>query len=389
MEMIKVLIIDDSSVIRQIIKASLADCSQIKVVGEAENPFVARDLIKKLNPDVLTLDVEMPKMDGITFLTNLMRLRPMPVIMLSTLTTKGADITLQALELGAIDFIAKPSVEELIATRSSFGEVLINKIIQAAQIDQKNFKLSDAIHNSADMQSSDIHRESSSTGNFQEQSMSSPILPFSGVKESKHIVAIGASTGGTDAIKKILITLPKNAPAVVIALHIPKTFSLRFAERLNRCCQVEVHEAMHGQKIKQGHVYIAPGDRHLEIVTKGDALFCTLTDTPEVNRHKPAVDVLFNSLERNAKNTQAILLTGMGQDGAQGMLHLKKLGARTIIQDKASSLIWGMPGKAYAISAHSQQAPLLNIAHEILSYASLSQLAMQQTLAKYIMEKEV
>jgi two-component system chemotaxis response regulator CheB len=361
MDMIKVLVVDDSPMIRQIIRASLSECSFIDIVGEAEDPYVARELIKKLNPDVLTLDVEMPKMDGITFLTNLMRLRPMPVVMLSTLTTKGADITLQALEIGAVDFIAKPSVEKLIATKSGFSDVLIDKISQAVKVDQKNFKLSGTLYNTVG-------------------SGSVKTLDFEGIKEPNHIIAIGASTGGTDAIRKILIRLPKNSPAIVITQHIPKAFSARFAERLNNSCQLKVHEATHGQKIKQGHVYIAPGDKHLEIVDKSGTLFCTLTDAPEVNRHKPAVDVLFDSLLNLAINVQAVLLTGMGQDGAQGMLRLKQHGARTIIQDKASSLIWGMPGKAFDISAHTQQLPLMEVAQNLLTYAELDKASMTKKL---------
>jgi len=362
MDLIKVLIVDDSSVIRNIIKEALSHSEAIEVVGEAEDPLVARELIKKLNPDVLTLDVEMPKMDGITFLTNLMRLRPMPVIMLSTLTTKGADITLQALELGAIDFIAKPTVQELIATRASFKEVLIEKVMQAVTVDQKNFKLSDTLA---------TKKVSTERTN---------ILSFTGIKRSNHLVAVGASTGGTEAIKKLLETLPSNSPAIVITQHIPKTFSYRFAQRLNENCQVTVHEASHGQKIKEGHVYIAPGDKHLEVVHKNGVLFCTLSDGPEVNRHKPAVDVLFDSLNGIADNVQAVLLTGMGQDGAHGMLRLKELGARTIIQDKSSSLIWGMPGRAHAISAHTAQIPLMSISKAILQYASLKRIEMQDVL---------
>ena len=363
MDVIKVLIVDDSSVIRGIIKEALSHSRHIEIVGEAEDPLVARELIKKLNPDVLTLDVEMPKMDGITFLTNLMRLRPMPVIMLSTLTTKGADITLQALEIGAVDFIAKPTVQELIATKASFKEVLIEKIIQAVSIDQRNFKLSRTLVN---------NREVKNKGD---------ILSFAGIKRANHLVAIGASTGGTEALKKLLISLPSNAPAIVITQHIPKTFSLRFAQRLNENCQVEVHEAIHGQKVKEGHVYIAPGDKHLEIVHKNGVLFCTLSDCPEVNRHKPAVDVLFDSVRGIADNVQAILLTGMGQDGVQGMLRLKVLGARTIVQDKNSSLIWGMPGRAHAISAHTMVLPLTAIAKSLLDYAALNRTDMQRFLA--------
>lgn len=362
MSAIKVLVIDDSSVIRNIIKDALSQALNIEVIGEAEDPIEARGLIKKLNPDILTLDIEMPKMDGITFLANLMRLRPMPVIMLSTLTKQGADITLQALELGAIDFIAKPSIQELLATKDSFQDVLIEKITQAVTVDQKNYQLS--------------HTLTKQEGKNGE----APVLPFSGLKRKNHIIAIGASTGGTEAIKHLLQNLPENSPPIVITQHIPKSFSLSFANRLNELCPMQVHEATHGQKIKQGHVYIAPGDMHLEVVHKNGTLFCTLVDSPEVNRHKPAVDVLFDSLLELATNVQAVLLTGMGQDGAKGMLRLKRQGARTLIQDKNSSLIWGMPGKAHAIDAHTLALPLNKIAKSLLDYAALDRDGMKGVL---------
>lgn len=362
MSAIKVLVIDDSSVIRNIIKDALQQADNIEVVGEAEDPIVARELIKKLNPDILTLDVEMPKMDGITFLANLMRLRPMPVIMLSTLTQQGADITLQALELGAIDFISKPTVQELIATKDSFKEILIEKITQAVKVDQKNYQLSHSL------------------AKQKNKNDSAHALSFTGVKRNNHIIAVGASTGGTEAIKQLLQDLPEDSPPIVITQHIPKSFSLSFAKRLNELCLMQVHEASHGQKIKQGHVYIAPGDMHLKIAHKNGTLFCTLVDSPEVNRHKPAVDVLFDSLLELATNVQAVLLTGMGQDGAQGMLRLKKQGARTLIQDKNSSLIWGMPGKAHAINAHTQDLPLNKIAKSLLDYAALNRDGMKEAL---------
>lgn len=353
---IKVLVIDDSSVIRNIVKNALSDDEQIEVIGEAEDPIVARELIKKLNPDVLTLDVEMPKMDGITFLENLMRLRPMPVVMLSTLTTKGADITLEALEIGAVDFIAKPSVQELIATRHSFKDILVTKIKQAALVEQKKFQLSNTLIKS----------------NLEK-------LPvFNGAKRLNHIVAIGASTGGVDAIKTVLMNLPVNAPAIVITQHIPKSFSGRFAERLNGCCKITVQEARHGQKIKMGNAYIAPGDMHLKVVKKGDGLFCTLEDSAEVNRHKPSVDVLFDSLIPLANNAQAVLLTGMGKDGAQGMLNLKQHGARTLIQDQVSSLIWGMPGQAFKLDAHCEQVSLTDVATVMLNFSTIDEASMKK-----------
>ena len=202
-------------------------------------------------------------------------------------------------------------------------------------------------------------------------------LAFTGAKRANHIIAIGASTGGTEAIKHVLITLPSNSPPIVITQHIPKAFSRRFAERLNEHCAITVQEAHHGQKIKKGNAYIAPGDQHLTVVAKGGTLFCVLEDSEPVNRHKPAVDVLFNSLIPLANNVQAVLLTGMGQDGAKGMLALKKEGARTIVQDKKSSLIWGMPGSAHALNAHVKECSLSNMAKEVLVYASFDRNSMK------------
>ncbi len=358
MKPIKVLIVDDSSVIRAVINEVLKDDPEIEVVGEAKDPIIAREKIKSLQPDVLTLDVEMPKMDGITFLKNLMRLRPMPVVMLSTLTTKGADTTLEALEIGAVDFIAKPSFEELIASKSNFKTTLIRKIKFAATIDQKNYKLNTAATNFGDAK----------------------VLTFPGCKRSNHLIAIGASTGGTEAIKTIITKLPSNSPPVVITIHIPQTFSARFAERINDYCAVNVQEARHGQKIKEGNVYIAPGNMHLKIESKGGALFCILEDSVEVNRHKPSVDVLFNSLVPLANNVQAVLLTGMGQDGANGLLNLKENGAMTIIQDKASSLIWGMPGSAHALNAHIKEHALVDIPKHLLKFSLFERSAMKEAL---------
>ncbi|XPF94640.1 protein-glutamate methylesterase/protein-glutamine glutaminase [Colwellia sp. RE-S-Sl-9] len=348
MDKIKVLIVDDSSVIRSIVKEVLRDEPEIEVIGEAKDPYVARDLIKKLNPDVLTLDVEMPKMDGITFLGNLMRLRPMPVLMLSTLTTQGAEVTLKALELGAIDFIAKPSFKELLSLKENFKETLVDKIKFAANIEHK------------------VTAKAVSHANA-----------FLGCKRKNHLVAIGASTGGTEAIKHVLLGLPENSPPIVITLHIPKVFSAHFAIRMDKYCCMKVQEAKHGQKIKEGNVYIAPGDQHLKVESKGGALFCILEDSEEVNRHKPSVDVLFNSLLPIADNTQAILLTGMGQDGAKGLLALKNNRAMTIIQSEESSLIWGMPGAAFKLNAHRKQTDLLSIAPELLTYASLDKTEMK------------
>jgi len=358
MKPIKVLIIDDSSVIRAVVNEVLKDELDIEVVEEAKDPIIAREQIKKLNPDVLTLDVEMPKMDGITFLRNLMRLRPMPVVMLSTLTTKGADTTLEALEIGAIDFIAKPSFEELIENKSAFKETLVRKIKFAASINKQSHQIN----------------------SFATKSKKVNVHKFSGCQRSNHIVVIGASTGGTEAVKKIITTLPKNCPPILITIHIPATFSARFAERINGYTEANVQEARHGQKIKEGNIYIAPGNMHLKVEEKVGTLYCLLEDSEEVNRHKPAVDVLFNSLTALASNVQAILLTGMGQDGAKGLLNLKEAGAMTIIQDEASSLIWGMPGSAHALNAHVKECSLLAISKEMLKHAALDKNGMKEAI---------
>jgi two-component system chemotaxis response regulator CheB len=282
----------------------------------------------------------------------------MPVVMLSTLTTKGADTTLEALEVGAVDFIAKPSFEELIASKSNFKTTLIRKIKFAATIEHKNHKLNSVISNVD----------------------TAKVLTFSGCQRTNHLVAIGASTGGTEAIKAIITKMPSNSPPVVITIHIPQTFSARFAERINDYCAVNVQEAKHGQKIKEGNVYIAPGNMHLKVESKGGSLFCILDDSIEVNRHKPSVDVLFNSLEPLANNVQALLLTGMGQDGAKGLLNLKEHGAMTIIQDKASSLIWGMPGSAHALNAHLKECALVDIPKQLLNFSSLERSGMKEAI---------
>lgn len=348
MEKITVLIVDDSTVIRNIIKELLVGVEDIEVIGEAKDPFVARQLIKKLNPDVLTLDVEMPKMDGITFLSNLMRLRPMPVVMLSTLTTQGADTTLKALEIGAIDFIAKPSFEALTGNKSTFKETIIDKVRSAGSVKPQDLSFTKQL-SIADTAKS---------------------LVFSGAQKQNQIIAIGASTGGTDAIKSLLSQMPKNSPAIVITLHIPNVFSLRFAQRMNKNSLMTVQEAKHGEQIKKGHVYIAPGGKHLKVVSKSGVLSCHLDDSIAVNRHKPSVDVLFNSLLPIAKDVQAVILTGMGQDGGKGLLALKEQGAMTIIQDKNTSLVWGMPGYAHKIDAYRAELPLTHIASALLNNAS-------------------
>ena len=353
---IRVLIVDDSALVRSLLSDILSADASIEVVGVAGDAHVARDKIKLLNPDVLTLDVEMPKMDGITFLKNLMRLRPMPVVMVSSLTERGADVTLDALALGAVDYLSKPKID-LAATLKDYSEELIEKIKTAAKasvraLDPRRAALIGA-------------RPAHSTD---------AVLPKAGsskpMRTTDRIIAIGASTGGTEAIKEVLIRLPPDAPGVVIAQHIPKAFSTPFARRMNDCSQVTVYEAQDGQQVLAGHAYIAPGDRHLMVVRDGARYVCKLDDGVPVNRHKPSVDVLFRSLAQNAgRNAIGVLLTGMGKDGAKGLKEMLDAGSQTIAQDEASSVVWGMPGEAVSLGAAQHVLPLDNVANKALSLA--------------------
>lgn len=340
--MIKVLVIDDSPLIRRLLTEVLSQAKDLIVVGCAEDPYQAREMIKQLKPDVITLDIEMPKMDGISFLKNLMRLRPMPVVMISTLTKKGSPITLEALELGAVDFIAKPTIN-ISQQFIQYAQFVQQKVRTAASARVRSFKMSQ-----------DKPQDVVSISEF----------------DLKAVVAIGASTGGTEAIKEVLLRMPKNCPPIVITQHIPAVFSYSFAQRMNRTCLINVKEAEHGDKLTSGTAYIAPGDKHLSVIKKGGDLFCALDESPPVNRHRPAVDSLFNSLVNVCpENTVAALLTGMGSDGAKGLLALKLQGAYTLAQDELTSVVWGMPKAAIELNAATDIVPLDKVAHKLLQRA--------------------
>lgn len=340
MAKIRVLVIDDSALIRQMLTEILNSRDDIEVVGSAEDPLVAREKIKQLSPDVLTLDIEMPKMTGLQFLKNLMRLRPMPVVMVSTLTERGAPETLEALELGAVDYICKPKAKTETKLRI-FADDLVDKVRMAS---------------TARVQP------------FQEKKAAQAIVPITGAFQ--RIIAVGASTGGTEAIKTLLSTVPSNCPPILITQHIPKVFSTSFAERLNRCLEMEVFEAQEGMIIRPGCVYIAPGDFHLTIATSGAKKVCRIIQTEKVNRHRPAVDVMFNSiLDSYGSKVVAVMLTGMGADGANGMLRLKQAGAITYAQDQSTSVVWGMPQAAFNIGAVDEVLPLQNISQQMLKSA--------------------
>ncbi len=353
--MIKVLIVDDSALVRKLLTEMLGSDREIQVVGTASDPYAAREKIKALNPDVITLDVEMPRMDGVTFLENLMRLRPMPVVMVSSLTQTGADVTLRALELGAIDFVAKPKID-IAGSLADYADELIAKVKAAAV---------------ARVQASPSTQRAQPRTIDPRRSADAVIpmgsRPGSVLRTTDRIVAIGASTGGTEAIREVLETLPPDAPAIVISQHIPAAFSAPFADRMNRISQMSVCQAQDGQYILPGHVYIAPGDHHLLVVRDGARYVCRLSDGPQVNRHRPSVDVMFRSVAQNVgPNALGVILTGMGDDGARGLKEMLDAGAATIAQDEASSVVWGMPGAAYKMGAVQLLLPLHRISAEVL-----------------------
>jgi two-component system chemotaxis response regulator CheB len=344
--MIKVLIVDDSILIRKVLTEIFSKQPDIEVVGTAADPLIAREKIKTLKPDVITLDIEMPKMDGITFLRNLMRLRPMPVVMISTLTQKGAPATLEALEIGAVDYIGKPSADkpELL---SQYADEIIEKVKTASVANVNRLEVQ-------------ANRDSTNV-----------IKPIEKQGLSKNgFIVIGASTGGTEAIRELLCMLPVDTPPIVITQHIPPVFSASFAKRINGLIHQSVCEAHDGDKIMAGHVYIAPGDKQFAVIQKGGHYYCNVFDGERVNLHKPSVEVLFDSvtaLPMLAKRSIGIMLTGMGADGAKAMLRLKQAGCYNVVQDRESSVVWGMPGAAVELGAAACVLPLNQIAAHVVT----------------------
>jgi two-component system chemotaxis response regulator CheB len=346
---VRVLIVDDSALVRQMLTAILGREADIEVVGAASDPFDAREKIKGLNPDVLTLDIEMPRMDGLTFLGNLMRLRPMPVVMVSSLTERGAEVTLRALEIGAVDFVSKPKLD-VSRGLEDYALEIVEKVRAAARARVRPF----------DPRTEAVPEQASK----RILSAGAAARPF---RTTHRILAIGASTGGTEAIKEVLLRLPADAPGTVITQHIPAAFSGAFAQRMNNSAAMTVCEAADGQQILPGHAYIAPGSHHLRVERDGARFVCRLDDGPAVNRHRPSVDVMFGSVAQNAgANAAGVLLTGMGADGARGLLELREAGAPTCAQDEASSVVWGMPGAAVKLGAAGDVLPLHAISHWIM-----------------------
>ena len=348
MKKIKVLCVDDSALIRSVMTEIINSQADMTVVGTAADPLQARDLIKVTNPDVLTLDVEMPRMDGLEFLEKLMRLRPMPVVMVSSLTERGSEIALRALELGAIDFVTKPRL----GVRDGllqYTELIAGKIRTAAAA-----RLLPGRHGAS---------AKSAGENPQEPLLRSPLL------STEKLVIIGASTGGTEAIREVLLPLPPDAPAVLIAQHMPAGFTRSFAQRLNGLCRITVKEAEHGERVLPGYAYIAPGGFHLSLGRSGANYVAQLDQEPPVNRHRPSIDVLFDSAARHAgKNAIGMILTGMGRDGAEGLLRMKQAGAYTFAQDEASCVVFGMPREAIALGAADEVAPLAEMGRRVLAH---------------------
>lgn len=333
------LAVDDSALIRNMLSAIVNQQPDMEMVATAPDPLIARELIKKLNPDVLTLDIDMPRMDGLEFLARLMRLRPMPVVMISSMTTQGSDATLTALEYGAVDFVSKPD-HQAVADMNVWGSVVADKIRIAAK----------AVLNG--------HNSRPATR-----------VPLPGIRSrQENIVAIGSSTGGTDALRRVLMPLPVSCPGIVIAQHMPPGFTRSFAQRLDMLCHIDVHEAQDGEPVVPGSALLAPGDWHLEIVRKGKGYVVRLSDAPPVNRHRPSVDVLFDSVAREAgAHASAAILTGMGSDGARGMLQLRQSGAYTVAQSEATCVVFGMPREAINLGAACDIAGLDDISQRLLA----------------------
>jgi two-component system chemotaxis response regulator CheB len=349
MKKIKVLVIDDSALIRSIMKEIINSQPDMEVVAVAPDPIIARDLIKQTNPDMLTLDVEMPKMDGLDFLEKLMRLRPMPVLMVSTLTERGSEITLRALELGAVDFVTKPKVG-IQSGMLEYTDLIAEKIriVAGAHVTRR-------------------HVESSSQEQQNTGSVAAPVRGHFG--SSEKLIILGASTGGTEAIKSFLLRMPLDCPGILIAQHMPEGFTKSFAQRLNSLCKVVVKEAEGGERVLPGHVFIAPGHSHLLLARSGANYVTKLDAGPPINRHRPSVDALFHSAAENAgKNAVGVIMTGMGKDGAHGMLEMKNAGAYNFAQDEASCVVYGMPREAVLQGGVDEVVSLADMPEQVLNY---------------------
>jgi two-component system chemotaxis response regulator CheB len=361
MAKIRVVVVDDSALIRSMLSSLINAQPDMECVGTANDPYQAREIIRNLDPDVITLDVEMPRMDGLDFLEKLMRLRPMPVVMVSTLTERGAETTLRALELGAIDFVAKPRIG-IAQGLQEMGAEIADKLRIAARARIERRTVARPAPPAA------TPRVAGAGGTPAGTPPLVKAVPIAYSRSStEKIVAIGSSTGGTEALREVLTQLPADCPAVLVTQHMPPGFTRSFADRLNSLCRMHVKEAEHGERVLPGHVYVAPGGRHLAIGRSGANYVVELDDGPPVNRHRPSVEVLFKSVARHAgRNAIGIMLTGMGRDGADAMKELRDAGAHNIAQDEATCVVYGMPREAVASGAVHEVLPVQKIAGHVL-----------------------
>ena len=372
---ITVIVVDDSALIRSLLKEIINSQPDMEVVAAAPDPLTAREMIRNLNPDVITLDIEMPKMDGLSFLEKLMRLKPTPVVMISSLTEAGSDATLRALELGAVDFIAKPKID-IAHGMQEYADDISDKIRAAAQSRPRRLAPAPGPATTAS--------SFTPVGTGPEVApahSADAVLPVrrQHITKTEKLIIVGASTGGTEAIKDFLMPMPPDSPGILITQHMPEAFTQSFARRLDGLCKITVKEAAHGERILPGHAYVAPGHSHLMVKLDGANYVCELSQAPPVNRHRPSVDVLFRSAANClGKNAIGVILTGMGTDGAAGMLEMKQAGAYHFAQDEASCVVFGMPKEAIAMGGVDEIVPLPAMTSKVLAYlASLGHRAFR------------
>lgn len=352
---IRVLCVDDSALVRSLMTEIINSQPDMTVCATAPDPLIARELIKRHDPDVLTLDVEMPRMDGLDFLEKLMRLRPMPVVMVSSLTERGSEITLRALELGAVDFVSKPRVG-IRDGMLEYTSMIADKIRAASRARIRH-------HTAAPVHAP---QDAARAAPAPARALGNPLI------STEKLIIIGASTGGTEAIREVLMPLPPDAPAVLITQHMPAGFTRSFAKRLDSLCRIAVKEAEQGERVLPGHAYIAPGDSHLRLARSGANYVAVLDQGPPVNRHRPSVDVLFRSAAEFAgKNAIGVILTGMGRDGAAGMLEMRNAGAYTLAQDEASCVVYGMPREAALMGGACEIAALGVMTERVMARLSM------------------
>ena len=344
MKKTRVLVVDDSALVREILSQGLAQDPELEVVGTAANPYIARDKIIELKPDVITLDVEMPRMDGVDFLRRLMLQYPLPVVMVSALTQRGAQITFEALEAGAVDFVTKPSTDVARGLNQMLAE-LRQKVKIAAVANLSVWKNRVQTHTEAPK----------------------PVSGHALAESTDKVVAIGASTGGTEAIRRVVRQFPADMPGVVIVQHMPAGFTKHFAEGLNQVCEMDVMEAKTGDRVMQGRILIAPGGKHMRVRRSGGIYLVDCQEGENVNGHCPSVDVLFDSVARYVgANAVGVVLTGMGADGANGLLEMKRAGARTLVQDETTSVVFGMPKVAFERGGAEQMLPLDRVPNAVI-----------------------